>query len=138
MAFNGNIGKVSIGEENIVDMSHPPIIETFAIEKIITNYGGSFDIDGESNIVKAGCVVAIGKTDGKIKHYREAATNDRLSVIVNDVDTKKDSVANIILHGVVKGYKLFYVGGTAEAPTFNTGLDDDIRQKLQMNNIYVG
>jgi len=133
MEYNANLGKVSIKEENVIDPSHPPIIETHSIETITTNFNGVLDIEGESNLIPAGCVVAIDKTTGNIKHYKDIATNEKVVVIVNDTDTKKDSVTNILLHGTVKENKLYRVTATG----VEMGLDDEIKKKLQASNIYV-
>jgi len=133
-SFNANIGKINIGEENVIDPSHSPIIETVEIETITTNFDGNFNIEGESNLLPAGCIVAID-VDGKIKHYKDFVVDEeyRLSVLVNDVDTKKDSVANIIYHGIVKGSKLYYVSFAG----IKLGYSEEIKRQLIKNNIYI-
>jgi len=136
--FNANLGKISISEENVIDPSHSPVIETVEIGQITTTYPDDFVRRDNKNayLLVAGCVLAMSQA-GELKHFSNFDNDeDRLVVLVNDVDTEKDSAANVMFHGTIKGHRL-WADVNRLGILCGNDIPIDIKRKLRNSGIYV-
>jgi len=96
MPVDGKIGEISIKEVQVIaDVEHKSVIVT---KRLKPNQG----------VLEAGSIIGKDLSTGDLLFYNPTATDDTgnptqepIGVLVNLVNTDKQTLANIIVHGVV-------------------------------------
>lgn len=118
MAYNAVLGTQNFTSAvQVIDYSHPPLVQAM---KIKTDQGE----------LSAGLIVAVD-ANGEVVPYNpagQAPVNDPIGVLVYGIDTTKETVGNVLRHGVVVKASL-KVGN-------NDPTNEDLK-KLESKGIFV-
>ncbi len=110
MPVNGKIGEVNIKEVQVVaDVEHEPVILT---KNLLSGQG----------VLEAGSIIGKDLNTGDLVFYDPTATDattgnptqEPIGVLANLVDTDRQTLANIIVHGVVLKNALKVKAGTVD------------------------
>ena len=109
MPVNGKIGEVNIKEVQVVaDVEHKPVILTK-------------NLKAGQGVLEAGSIIAKDLSTGDLVFYDPTAvdssnnpTQEPIGVLANLVDTDRQTLANIIVHGVVLQNALKVKAGTVD------------------------
>lgn len=118
MAFDAVLGKQEFKHvTQVIDFTHPPLVQAMKVK-------------ADQGELPAGLIVALD-VNGEVVPYNpaeEAPVNDPIGVLVYGIDTTKETVGNVLRHGVVVKASL-KVGNNA--PT-----NEDLK-KLESKGIFV-
>ncbi len=110
MPVNGKIGEVNVKEVQVVaDVEHKPVIVT---KNLLSGQG----------VLEAGSIIGKDLSTGNLVFYDPTAvdsttgnkTQEPIGVLANLVDTDRQTLANIIVHGVVLKNALKVKAGTID------------------------
>ncbi|WP_457640491.1 head decoration protein [Persephonella sp.] len=114
MPVNGKIGEINIKEVQVVaDVEHKPVILT---KNLKTGQG----------VLEAGSIIGKDLSTGDLVFYDPTAvdgsgnpTQEPIGVLANLVDTDRQTLANIVVHGVVLQKFLQVKAGTINSDVLN-------------------
>lgn len=110
MGVNGKIGEITVNEVQVIaDVAHKPVIVT---KNLLAGQG----------VLEAGCIIGKDLNTGDLVFYDPTAvdsttgnpTQEPIGVLANLVDTDRQTLANIIVHGVVLKNALKVKAGTID------------------------
>jgi len=103
--ISGNIGSYEFAKvEKVFASTHEPVILTMLVKP------------GQGTLERGTIVAKDG--DGAVVPYNPSASDTTavpVGVLVEDVDTDKETTANVLVHGVVFRERLKVAGGTVSA-----------------------
>ncbi len=110
MGVNGKIGEITVNEVQVIaDVAHKPVIVTK-------------NLSAGQGVLEAGCIIGKDLNTGDLVFYDPTATDattgnptqEPIGVLANLVDTDRQTLANIIVHGVVLKNALKVKAGTVD------------------------
>ena len=110
MAYKANLGGYGFEERNIFDNIHPPIIMSYRFRP-------------DEGAYRPGVLVARDDS-GLLGLYERGAADWKgtmFGVLTLKIDTAKETVGNVLRHGVIKKNELLV--GTAQEPINDTEID---------------
>jgi len=84
--INGKIGEIKTEEIQIFDEIHPPVILTIPLK--------------QGDVLEAGSIIA-SKDGENVLYDPSDDTQEIIGVLLNRVDTNRQQIGNVLVHGVV-------------------------------------
>lgn len=114
--INGKIGEITVKEAQVIaDTQHPPII----VSRILKANQG---------VLEAGSIIAVDNTGNLVFYDPSKTSHQPVGILANIVDTDRQQIANLIVHGTV----------VKEALKVKTGnIDQTVIEKLEAKTIFV-
>jgi len=101
---NGVVGQQTITEKSVIDERHPAIVRFKTFK-------------ADSGIIKAGEIIALDAGGDAVSFDPASGTSTATPIGVNaaDIDTSKDTIGSVVVHGTVVAKSLLTQGSASTA-----------------------
>ncbi|PLX68641.1 MAG: hypothetical protein C0603_05670 [Denitrovibrio sp.] len=102
--LNGVVGQQTITDKSVIDDRHPAVARMKQFK-------------ADNGIIKSGEILALDANEDIVSFDPAAGTSEAtpVGVCMADVDTEKDSIGSVLVHGTVVAKSLLTKGITASA-----------------------